>query len=501
MSKSAPAAPAATSVSPIFAGRPGAQVEPVDLSGMEELLTPPAAGAAPAEPAETVADPAGEAQVAATTEPADEPEIENEEPVGDGSIADGIAALQKENEGSGTAAKEKADAKAAADKEAADKAAAAKPATTERDTDLKLPEQTTAHVHPKTRKLIEERNAKITAARDERDRLVKEKTDLEAALSEERAKAKTAVVPKQLEEEVKTLRERVRELDITKDPEIETKYDRPITENNDRVIETLKTFGFGTRLVDGKHVPAPEDVQALLKSGISLKTLKPYLDELDKIGEADAAETIREAIRENARLGRSKQTEIETWKKDYDGRISVRTQQQQQEAEQASTQIRTVAQAEMKAEVEALVKDFPYILPPPAPEAKDAPAVRDAKQKALDEFNASADKVKQITAAFNPNGLPADKAYAAQGKLNAAAVKGVLLSQHVLPRVIREMKSKDARIAELEADLGKLRKAGTVSRAHAAAAIAPAGAAPAVKNTGDLASDLASFAREQGVSV
>lgn len=495
-----PAAPAAPSQ--VFANRPGATVEPVDLSGMEELMNPSTAAAPNADvAAEVVADPAGEAQVAATTAPAaEEPEVEEtSEP---GSIAEGMAALQKENEDGTDAAKEKAAAdKAVADKEAADKAAAAKPATTERDTDLKVPEQSAAHLHPKTRKLIEERNSKIAAARDERDRLAKEKADLEAALNEERAKAKTTVVPKQLEEEVKTLRERVRELDITKDPEIETKYDRPITENNDRVVETLKKFGFGTRIVDGKAVPAPEDIQALLKSGISLKTVKPYLDELDKLGEADDAETIREAIRENVRLGRGKQTEIDTWKKDYEGRVSTRTQQQQQQAEQATTQIRTVAQAEMKAEVDSLVKDFPYILPPPAPDAKDAPAVREAKQKALEEFNASAEKVKQITAAFNPNGLPPEKAYAAQGKLNAAAVKGVLLSQHVLPRVLRDMKAKDARIAELEADLGKIRKAGSVSRAHAAAAAAPAGATPEVKNTGDLGSDFASFAKSQGVAV
>lgn len=483
----------------------GTPVEPYDAegiaAGMEALMKQNAAGAAaPAatepETLETPETPQApetletpetpETPEAGAPEKPETPAVEDEK-----STEDALQELQAQREAEAAAkAKPKEEKKPVVEER--------KPEVVERDKDLEVPDQSSAHLHPKTRKLINQQKEKAIAARNERDAIAAEKAALQAQLDEAKKAATQLKVPKEVEDELKTLRERVRELDISRDPAIETKYDKPVTANNDRIISTLKEFGLGKRLVDGKPVEAPEDVTNLVKAGLTLKNVKPFIDKLDELGEVDAAEAIREALRENNRLARAKQQEIEAFKADFQGRTEAKTHAQQQQAEQYQASIRTTADKIYKTDLAEIAKQFPYISEPPAIDPKDAPAVAQAKQKAIDEYNAVSAQVNEAVKGFSAAGLPPEKQIEAQGRLAAAAVKGIQLSLRVLPRVAKDIAAKDARIKELETQLNGIRKAGTVSRAHAAAASTGGTNQPLPTDTKDA---FAQIARERGISV
>lgn len=506
-----------------------AVTEPFSLAGMGDMLRETNAdlaskvGVDEVEPPKTEPspDPADDTQDPENGE--GKPEGESTPAASDGGGApseEELAAEQKkqQEEAAAAADKKKKDDEAAAAQKAKDDEAARKAAESaapaagqktpeqeareKRDSDLNP--ELSPHTHPKTRQLITSFKTKTQAARDERDTIARERDSLKQQVTELAEKAKGVALPKEVDEELKTLRERVRELDIAKDPAIEAKYDKPIAANNKAVVDLLKSFG-ADQVVDPKNaektIPDPRFEANLLRSGLTLKTLQPLIEKLEKAGFVDEAEQLRESIRENARLSRSKQQEIDAWKTDYDQRIKTRTQQTQQAAEQENKVFAAEAETALKSDLAELTKTLPFLTQPPAPLPTDSEPVRKAKQAALDEYNAAAQAVEKAVAGFNPAGLPADKARSAAARLNANAVQGVIFKLHVVPRLQREIATRDSRIKELETQLAKLKNAGSLSRQHATLAAPPPGAAPEIPAGAATQDAMAAFAKAQGVNI
>lgn len=405
--------------------------------------------------------------------------------------------------------KEEADAQKQKDEEAK-KAAAAAPAKAKtpeeearekRDADLNP--NLSPHTHPKTRQIITSFKENARKARDERDAAARERDALKQQLAEVEQKSKGVALPKEVDEELKTLRERVRELDISRDPQIEAKYDKPIAKNNAAVIALLKDFG-AHHIEDprdkSKTIADPRFEANLLRSGLTLNTLKPFIDKLDAAGYANEAETLREAVRENMRLARGKQEEIETFKANYDERIKTRTSQSQQQTEQEAKAFAAEAEAALSADVTEMKKNFAFLNEPPAPLPTDSDPVRKAKQAAVDEYNAAKQAIEQAVTAINPAGLAPDKARSAAAKLNATAVQGVIYKLHVIPRLQKELSARDARIKELEAQIGKIKGATNLSKQHATLAAQPSGGPEIPANT-PTENAFAAFAKAAGVNV
>jgi len=376
-----------------------------------------------------------------------------------------------------------AEKKAAADKKTADEAAAkalsetnpakaaedsaAKSASEQRDSDLKT--DTAAHTSPKTRKIITDFQAKTKAARDERDRAAAEVTALKRERDELLEKVKAAPVTKEIDEEVKALRERVRELDISRDPIIQQKYDRKIESNNKSIIDTLKAQGFGI-VVDPdtqRTVENPNAIAELMAGGLTLKALNPLLKKLEEAELIDEADAIREAIRQNKQLGAEKNQEIESWKADHSKRVSAREQQTNQQIEQRQAAFREQTDVQYRSAVEAMAKDLPFLKKPAEPLPTDTPAVAKAKQTALDEYAAASKKIEDEVRTLNPDGVPPEKMPEIVGRINSNAILAITLKNHVLPRLMREQTASAARIKQLESELEKIRGAGKLSRLQA----------------------------------
>lgn len=372
-----------------------------------------------------------------------------------------------------------------------------------RDSDLNV--QLSPHTHPKTRQIITSFKENARKARDERDAIQRERDELKRQLDETAAKAKGVALPKETEEELKTLRERVRELDISRDPAIEAKYDKPIAANNKSVIDLLRGFG-ADHVKDpnnpDKTVVDPRFEANLTRAGLTLKTLQPFIEKLDKAGFVDEAEQLREAVRENTRLTRAKQQEIDSWKGDYETRIKTRTAQSQQQAEQEQKAIQEATDATLKTELAELSKTLPFLNAPPAPQPSDSEPVRKAKQAALDEYNAAAQQVADAMKAFG-NAKTPEEARAANAKFSATAILGLVLRQHALPRLQKDLSARDARIKDLEAQLTKLKGAATISRQHAVVTSAPAGGGnmPEIPAGAAITDAMAAFAKGAGVNV
>jgi len=367
-----------------------------------------------------------------------------------------------------------------------------------RDKDLEdIMAKVDPHTRPQTKKVIVAYKLKVSEARTERDAERARAEDLAAKLKVAEEKASGVTLPEEAKKTIEQLQNRIRELDISQDPTLVQKYDARITGNNDEIIKVLTQFGLG-KTDDGKDDPSA--VADLKRMGLTLKNLKPHLDKLESEGFDDEAEAIREMVRDNQRLARDKNLEVENWKKDYGTRTTERTKTQQAESEKTMGMIRAEGEKELGAGIAALAKDFAFINRPAEPLATDADDVAKAKRSAIAEYDAAATQVQEAVKAFNASGLAPDKAAVATGKLTAAAVQYVILKNHVLPRIKKDLEAKDARLKQLEADLGKFRKQGGVNRAHAAAITAPgADNTPAAPAGESVAEGLARIARAGGI--
>lgn len=418
------------------------------------------------------------------------------------------AAQKKKDEDEEAAKKKESDDKAEAAKKAGEQAKPEDEARNARDKDMEV--KLSPHTHPKTRQIIESFKSNARKARDERDAVAKEKQTIAQERDQlkqqlEEAK-KTGALPKETEEELKTLRERVRELDIARDPQLEAKYDKPMAANVKSAVDLLKSFDADKVNVGTNEAPKievnPRWEKEFLKGGLTMKNVGPYVEKLEKAGMVDEAEQLREAVRENARLTRAKQQEIDTWKGDYDNRVKQREQLTKQQQEEENKAFATETETALKSDLAELSKTIPFLNPPPAPLPTDAEPVRKAKHAALDEYNAASKEVEKAVAAINPAGLSGEKARSAGARLNANAVQGIIFKVAVLPRLQKEAAAKDARIKELEAQIGKLKGATSISRQHATLAQSANGQQQAEIPAGASTNDaMAAFARAQGVNV
>lgn len=403
-------------------------------------------------------------------EPTDKkPEDEDESPT---SINDALD--EQERAGS-----DEAKAKAAADKKAAEEAAvekakaeAAKPAEAkERDADLKP--ELGPHVRPSTRKIITEMQAKASAARDKEEAAIARAEAAEAKARELEEKVKTAPPPTELVEENKRLLERVRELDITKDPVLEQKYDRKIEANNKSIVDVLKGQAYDTIQIkkeDGsvETKPAPERLNELVKSGLTMRNLAPLIKKLEEVGALEDAEALREALRDNHRLSKERQAEIETWKGDYTKRQQTREQETKQQTEKRQAEYRQQTDLQLNAEIDDLAKNFSFVKRPAAPLPTDTPATAQAKNAQIAEYDASAKQIEAAVAGLKLDGAPPEKFAQIVGRINALATAALVHKIQVFPRMLKDLQAREARIKELEGRIGKMENAGKLSRTQSA---------------------------------
>lgn len=413
------------------------------------------------------------------------------------------------------AQKAKDDAAAAAvAEEAAKKTAAAAPATPVHQDLEDMEKGLDRHTKPSTRKVITTFKSEAVAARERANKAEQERI---AAVKERDAlqeQIKSGKPPKEIEDELTTLRERLRELDVSRDPAIEAKYDKPVQKNTDAAIAMLGDYGlFKVALTDkdGKATGDFRDMTDKEKSkvteqikagGISLRTMAQHISRLEKSGDVEGAEQLRDLARENDRLAREKAAEITSIKGNYEGRAQARTKEQQAQQEQIQSIATTTSQKVLQADIAELAKSFPAIAVPPEPLPTDSAAVVASKKAAISEYAAVAKQVEEAVKTFNSSGLPPDKAAEAQGRMTASAVKAVILQQHVLPRMVKEAQTQATRIKDLEAQVAKFRNAGGTNRAHIAAITAPNGQqAPAVPAGATFADSLREGMKARGIDV
>ena len=465
-----------------------------DLAKMVESELPkapePVSEPEPAAPVEeTVPEPVEEAAPIAEAAPEPEPEVVEDAPVqpaGEKTIADELEELNRQS----AEAKNKAAAKPAP--------VETKPVeqSKQRDDDLKLDVRQSAAMHPKTKKIIEERNQKIITERNKAEALAKEREEMAAELNRVREQLKKGAMPKEAEEELKTLRERVREMDITRDPSFEIKYDRPAAQNQDKILGILQEFGVG-KTQDGED--DPEAVENLKREGLNFKTVAPYIKKLSDEGYEEEAEQLRELLRENIRIKNSKEKEISEWKTNFETKKQQAAQFSQQQVEKNSVEVREHATRILNSDIAELSKEFPFLNRPADPVPTDSPAVAKSKQDAIAAYDAAAKSISEAVAQLDPSRATPDKVAEISGRLTANAVQNIIVRQHILPRLLKDLAELKTRNSELETKVGKIKTAGSLSRAHAAAASAPAGAKAALpESTEDAAKQIA---REMGISI
>lgn len=377
-----------------------------------------------------------------------------------------------------------------------EKPKAEEPPANQRDSDLKIDDRASAVLHPKTKKIIEERNQKIISERNKSETLLKEKAALEAELNKIREDLKKSPVPKDVQDELTKLRQAIREADITRDPALKEKYDTPIAQNEEKIVTILKEFGLG-QTADGK--PDPDAIEELKQNGLNFAGLAPLIKKLSDAGEEGAAEELREILRENRRLEQGKTKEISEWQTNFDAKQAMTQRQRAEFQERTAAETREHANKALASDLEALAKDFPFINRPADPLPTDSPAVSKSKLDAIAAYDAAAKAVGEAVAALDPSKAPPEKAAEVNGRFTATAVQGVILKQHVLPRLMKELSELKARNSELETKVGKIKTAGSLSRAHAAAASSPAGAkTPLPESNEDAARQIA---KEMGLAI
>jgi hypothetical protein len=315
----------------------------------------------------------------------------------------------------------------------------------ERDADLKKIESgLDPHTKPTTRKIIDSFKSATAKARDRAEAAEKARVELEAKTADLEKRVSSQKLPDEVEKELSTLRDLVRQNSIERDPSIVAKYDTKIQANNTLVLETLKKAGL------------PDDqVNALKKSGVTLNNIKGYIDQLESGKGADGkqyerdpetAEALREALRENGRLSKGREQEISEWKTNWDSR--QKAQQAEQEKFAASANER-----QTKTFGEHVAK-FDFLKPPPEPLDSDPPAVKKEKEKARTAFN---DVVNKFGATC--------KQETADPITTAITAKvGLMYRDLVVPELMKRLSDRDARIKELEAKDGAHKKAGSISK-------------------------------------
>ncbi len=387
-----------------------------------------------------------------------------------------------------------------------------KPEVTETDAaktrDADLDAETDKQMSRNTRKRFDTVKAVAKVARDERDARAAEAAEAIKERDQLREQLKTQVVPKEVQEEVETLRSRVRELDISKDPALEAKYDAKIKTNSASAIELLKEQGLFMKVPE-KDKPAvemsPAEQKALTaeieKGGIGIRGMAKYIRALEQGNEYEAAERLRALAQHNDRLAAEKTEEIGKWAKDYEGLKATRSQAEQAQRKGYEEAVQTHGKKTLEADLMELQKQLPFLNRPAEIVASDSADVKASKGKAIAEYDAAIATLTAGAKAYNTDGLPPEKAAEVTGRMTAAAIQSLILKQAVIPRLLKEAATMSARIKELEAGEAARRKAGTINRAHSAALEAPNNGKRAPSSDLSIEDALKQVMSENGVAV
>lgn len=298
------------------------------------------------------------------------------------------------------------------------------------------------HTSPKTKQLFAEVKNLASKERAEREKVSKELEETRKQIEE--LKKTTQSVPKEVEQEIQQLRDKVRQFDANADPAIINKYDSVISKNNEGIIKTLVDAGL------------PEAHAAeIKKKGVSLSSLKQYLDTLETGKGADGkqyepdpdtAERIRESLRENMRLSKDKEREIESWKSGYEERTKKTEEEQKQSVEMATQRL--------NKEFETHIGQWDFLKKPSDVADNDAPAIRKQKEDAIKQFNETALKYADSIKKETSNPLDAQ----------IAARIGILYRDHVAPALKNRLSDAQKEIETLRSQVASMKKAGSATR-------------------------------------
>ena len=298
------------------------------------------------------------------------------------------------------------------------------------------------HTSPKTKQLFAEVKNLASKERAEREKVSKELEETRKQIDE--LKKTTQSVPKEVEQEIQQLRDKVRQFDANADPAIINKYDSVISKNNESIIKTLTDAGL------------PEAHAAeIKKKGVSLSSLKQYLDTLETGKGADGkqyepdpdtAERIRESLRENMRLSKDKEREIESWKSGFEERTK-KTEEEQKNSVEMATQ-------RLNKEFETHIGQWDFLKKPSDVNDNDAPAIRKQKEDSIKQFNETALKYAESIKKETSNPLDAQ----------IAARIGILYRDHVAPALKNRLSDAQKEIETLRSQVASMKKAGSATR-------------------------------------
>jgi DNA anti-recombination protein RmuC len=298
------------------------------------------------------------------------------------------------------------------------------------------------HTSPKTKQLFAEVKNLASKERAEREKVSKELEETRKQIEE--LKKTTQSVPKEVEQEIQQLRDKVRQFDANADPAIINKYDSVISKNNESIIKTLTDAGL------------PEAHAAeIKKKGVSLSSLKQYLDTLETGKGADGkqyepdpdtAERIRESLRENMRLSKDKEREIESWKSGFEERTK-KTEEEQKNSVEMATQ-------RLNKEFETHIGQWDFLKKPSDVNDNDAPAIRKQKEDSIKQFNETALKYAESIKKETSNPLDAQ----------IAARIGILYRDHVAPALKNRLSDAQKEIETLRSQVASMKKAGSATR-------------------------------------
>lgn len=332
------------------------------------------------------------------------------------------------------------------------------------------------HTSPKTKQLFSEVKNLAAKERAEREKVSKELEETRKQIEE--LKKTTQSVPKEVEQEIQQLRDKVRQFDANADPAIINKYDSVISKNNESIIKTLVDAGL------------PEAHAAeIKKKGVSLSSLKQYLDTLETGKGADGkqyepdpdtAERIRESLRENMRLSKDKEREIESWKSGYEERVKKTEEEQKQSVE--------VATQRLNKEFETHIGQWDFLKKPADVADNDAPAIRKQKEDAIKQFNDTALKYAESIKKETSNPLDAQ----------IAARIGILYRDHVAPALKSRLSDAQKEIETLRSQVASMKKAGSATRS--VGTVSPRAAQVKEVSTGESFDDILDNMTQQALS-
>ena len=307
--------------------------------------------------------------------------------------------------------------------------AAPKAGETDRDHDFNVP--LNPNVAPRTKQVIEDFKKKGIEARNERDAIKKQ-------LEETKAKLKEGGMDELTKKELEELRREVRSVNIEKDPGLRMRYDDRIKANEARV---LKAF-------EDKFESTPELLEGIKKKGVTLNTMAKYVKQLEEAGDVEAADEMREMLRENSKLTREKQAEIATIQKDYDAYQSKAKAEDERQFKEATERFRGA----LVEDLNGIGTKYPEFKRPPLPADGDSEATKKAKLDAVAVYDRDfATVVEKIKACGNDPVLQF-----------RTAAQGIVYRDHILPSLTAKIADLTAQLEAAKGSLGKIKKAGSM---------------------------------------